>query len=178
MAILTVAEVRDNVETSLIDDALSRLIDNADQEIIDRLGALASQTEMLFGDGLTLLPLARKASAITSATERIDETDYALATNDYELLGDGYHVQRKQGTNASLYWRGRVTIVYVPIGGASGELASRKKLLVDLVRLDAAYEAVRSSSIGDVQKTFLDHAAERDGLFRQLMSRNRRMGLA
>lgn len=171
MALLTVTEVRDHVEADINDTALGRLVDNADQEIIDRLGALATQTWVDQG-GRLILHLPRKATSITSAVERLLETDYTLAASDYELLGDGYQVQRKQGSGYPYQnWRGRVTIVFVP----SDETVARKKLLVDLVKLDVQYDALRGSSLGDVSRTNLDHAAERNALFQQLMTRNRRM---
>lgn len=177
--ILTVDEIRDHIETGLVDDALVRLIENADQEIIDRLGALASHTDVLSGEGLPVLLLSRKASAITSVTEKIFDTDYALGASDYTLLADGYTLRRLQGTTYPFpTWRGVQTVVYVPIGGASGELAARKKLLVDLVMLDVAYDATASNALGDVSRTALDHAMERNALFAGMKSRNRRMPLA
>lgn len=175
MALLTADEVRDHVETSIVTDALQLIIDNADQEIIDRLGALATQTQVLDGEGSELLNLSRKASSITSAVERILETNYTLAASDFLLLNDGYRVQRLQGTNfPAIKWNGLVTIIYVP----SDETVARKKLLVDLVRLDCAYAAVKSSQIGDVTVDHLDHAAERAALFARVQTRNRRMNLA
>lgn len=177
--ILTVDEVREHVESSLVDDALERLIENADQEIIDRLGALASHTEVLQGEGLQVLPLARKASAITSVTEKILDTNYTLGSDDFELLSDGYSLRRKQGTTEpALSWRGIQTVVYVPIDGTSGELAARKKLLVDLVKLDCEYDAKQADSIGDVSRTSLDHGKERDSLFSRMLNRNRRLPFA
>lgn len=179
MAILTTDEVREHVETDLVNDALDRLINNADQEIIDRLGVLASHTEVIEGDGLQSLILARRASSITSATERIDDTNNAVAADDYELMGDGYTLRRKQGTLfPAAEWRGIITVVYVPYGGATGELAARKKLLVDLVRLDVAYSATQSVTIGGVNQTSLDHGQERNALFASMLSRNRRMPFA
>lgn len=177
--ILTVAEVREHVETDLVDDVLTRLLENADQEIIDRLGALASHTEVMPGEGLGSLLLSRKASAITSATERIVDENYVLAASDFILLSDGYTVRRARGSSyPALSWRGIVTIVSVPVGGAAGELAARKKLLVDLVKLDVEYDAKRSDSIGDTSRTSLDHGKERTSLFAQMRNRNRRLPLA
>jgi|CXWL01.1.fsa_nt_gi hypothetical protein len=179
MAILTTDEVREHVETDLVDDALDRLIDNADQEIIDRLGVLATHTDVLPGGGLPALPLTRRASAITSVVERIGETNYTLGTDDYRLDSNGFSLHRAQGaTYPALVWSGEVTIVAVPYGGAAGELAAREKLLVDLVRLDAAYDATSSNTIGDTSRTALNHGAERAALFSSMLNRNRRMPLA
>lgn len=177
--ILTVDEIRQHVETDLPDEAMTRLVEAADQEIIDRLGALASETKTIDGEGLKLLPLPRRASSITSVVERVDETDYTLAANDSELQADGFRLRRAQGSNyPALEWRGQVTVTYVPYGGATGELAMRKKLLADLVRLDCAYQAEASSSVGDASRTALDHAAERNKIFSLALTRNRRMPLA
>ena len=175
MAILTLAQVREHIETDLGDDPLTRLIDDADQEIIDRLGVLASQSETLDG-GDALLHLRRKALSITSAVERILETDYTLASNDFELLPDGFRVQRKQGTNYPYtIWRGLTTIVYVP----ADETASRKRLLVDLVKLAVAFQGVAGSGIGDARIQHVsDYQGERNRLFDSLRGRNRRMPLA
>ncbi len=179
MAILTVDEVREFVETDLDDGPMTILVDNADQEIIDRLGALATHTDVLPGQGLKSLPLTRKAASITSATERILDTDYTLASNDFNLMADGYTLERKQGTSyPDTTWNGIVTVVYVPYGGVAGELAARKKLLCDLVKLDAAYDATGSNSIGDVSRVALNHGAERNALFSSILNRNRRMPLA
>lgn len=173
MAILTTAEVRQHVETDLVDGALERLIDDADQEIIDRLGALSSETEVLDGGG-ALLHLSRKASAISSAVERIDETDYTLAASDYGLLGDGRRVERRQGSGypASL-WRGRVTVAYTP----ADETATRKRLLADLVKLAAVYQATSGLSVGGTRVDHVDYLKERERLILG-GRRNRRMHLA
>lgn len=173
--LLSVTEVRQHVETDLGDDALTRLVEDADLEIIDRLGALTSQVEVLDGEGLQVLPLARKASSITTVVERIEETDYALAANDYELLSDKFQLLRKQGTNyPSVSWRGRVTVTYVPYD----ETASRKRLLADLVRLAVEYTANKSVSIGDASKASVVYQDEREALFRALLLRNRRLPIA
>jgi len=172
--LLSLSAIREHVETDLGDDALTRLIEDADQEIIDRLGALAEATEVKRGGG-EMLHLDRKAQSISSAVERIGETDYPLAANDYELLDDGYRVQRKQGDDQpASSWRGRVTVVFVP----ADETAGRKRLLADLVRLAVRYSAVGAERLGDVSVDHVDYQAEREKLFRAFTGRNRRLPLA
>jgi hypothetical protein len=169
MSLLTVDEIRQHVETDLGDTALGRLIDDADGEIIDRLGALASQVEVIPG-GEKYIVIARKAISITAIVERIRETDYALGADDYTLLSDKRRVQRLQGSTVpSIWWQGLVTITYVPVD----ETIPRKRLLVDLVRLSASYTALSSVGVGDVRMTNLDYQAERDKLFETLLGRNR-----
>ena len=112
--LLTTSEIRDHVETDLVDGALDRITDAADAEIIRRLGPLATHTQVVSGNGGRYLFLTRKSSAIVSADERVfssddivdgSPTDYSLETDDYSLLSDGYRVERlSSGTNASEYW--------------------------------------------------------------------------
>lgn len=175
MALLTVAEIREHIETDLTTDALTRLLDDADAEIIDRLGALATETEVFEAEGLLRLVLRRKAQSITSAKETILETDYTLASNDYSLLSDGYTLERRQGTNEPhIRWRGIATIVYVP----KDETARRKRLLVDLVKLIVQYDARASKSLGDYSVQNRDYAKEREALFLAFYNTNRRLNIA
>lgn len=170
MALLTADEVRDHVESDLVDDALQRIIDAADAEIIRRLGALASQTEVIPGDGLFIY-LARKASSVTSITERyavsgFSLSDLALAASDYDLLDDGYRIERlTTGTNAASRWNGQATVVYVP----QDRTAERKMLLVQLVKSDLKHEGHLVATAGDVKVQQLgSYAEERASLFRAL----------
>lgn len=180
MALLTVAELRELVESDLSDTGLGILLDAADYEIIARLGVLASQTDVLPGGG-NLLHLGRRAASVTSAVERamvdgVGLQDTTLVAGDYELLANGYQVQRKTtGTNSSWAWQGQVTIVTVPYD-QTGETARRKALLVDLVKLANRYEGVGEQSVGDVRvRHMADQQAERDRLFSALATTGRRL---
>jgi len=176
MALLTVSQVREHVESCLDGDALQRIIDNADAEIIRRLGPLSTQTEVLPGVGI-FLHLQRRATAITSADERVqpeigDATDFDLSANDYSLLSDGYRVERLvTGDNAASAWRGKVTIVYTPVD----EQAQREMLLVNLVKLEERYSGVSSEGVGDVRETQNDYTKERNALFSGLRTQGRRL---
>ena len=171
-AILTVDEVREHVETALVDDALQRLINSSDAEIIRKLGALAAQSEVLHG-GDYIIHLARAASAITSAVEHIGTQDTSLLADDYNLLADGFRVERLvDGTNPSSAWRGRVTIVYVP----ADSTAERKLLLVNLVKLELNYTGHLAVSAGDVRiQSLATYADEKASLFRSLSTAGQRL---
>ena len=180
MALLTVAELRELVESDLSDTGLGILLDAADYEIIARLGALASQVDVLPG-GDHLLHLPRRAASISSVVERylvegVGLQDTTLVASDFELLSDGYRVERKTtGTNSNWVWRGRVTITTVPYD-QTGETARRKALLVDLVKLANRYEGVGEQSVGDVRvRHMADQQAERDRLFSALATTGRRL---
>ena len=175
--LLVADEIREHVETDLGDDALNRIIDAQEAEIIDRLGPLLSQTytfnaelynqpvdgveNISSGDRLMFLP--RRATSITSIVERYGETDYALASDDYHLANNGVTVERLSlGTNGSSQWRGQVTVVFVP----ADETARRTQLLIDLVKLAVEFEGVKSQKAGSVQKAYHDdYQAQRMALF-------------
>ncbi len=160
--LLDVDEVREHVESDLTDTALTRLIEDADAEIIARLGAVATATEVRSGDGLTRLPLNRVATAVTSVVMRVGQTDYALGTDDYVLVYNGRMIERRQGsTYPDLIWHGTMTVVYVP----RDETTRRTRLLIDLVKLAVNYDGMKSADIGDARTSPLDYKTERDNLF-------------
>jgi hypothetical protein len=175
-ALLTVDEVREHVETDLSDPALQRIIDAGDAEIVDRLGPLDSQIEVLPGGG-EYLHLARQASAVTTGveqlmTEGLGLQDVDLQADDFELDADGYRVRRAfDGTNPSYTWRGKVTITYVP----KDTEARRKLLLAKLVQLDVNYQGLEADSVGDARTQYMkDHSAQRNSLFAQMGAGGRR----
>lgn len=172
MAIVTVLELRDHVQTDLTDGAVQRLLDDADSEIIRRLGTAASQVDLLPG-GQKIIYAMRKASSITSIVEREAETDTTLAAGDYTLLGDGYRIERLvTGPNPFDVWRGLVTVTYATVS----DLASRVRLEIDLVKLAVRYEALGESEVGDINLVHLpDYQAEREKLFRAFNTAGRLM---
>jgi len=166
MALLTVAQLRQHVESDLSDDALQRLLDAAEAEIDAKLGAVGSQVQTLRGE--RVLHLARKASTITTVVE----ADVDLDAEDYELLGGGYRLRRlTTGPNPSSRWQGCVTVTYAPVDTT----AQRKILQARLVQLDMKDPGVSSWQSGDVRFTNQDPAAVRIALFRDLALTGRRL---
>lgn len=176
-ALLDVDEVREHIETGLLDGALQRLIDAADAEIIRKLGALASQTEVLPG-GRQYLSLARKASAIISASERysvagIGYQTISLTADDYRLLADGLRIERLySGPTPSSVWMGEVDVTYTP---ADAGLSEREMLLINLIKLDIEFSAVSSEKVGDESTQYGDFEAKRAQLFRKMSGGGRRI---
>jgi len=168
MALLTVAQIREHVETDLPDDALQRIIDSEDAEIIRRFGAAATQTETLRG-GESYVFLSRLVSTITSISEEVSGTTTTLATDDYDLWWNQALERDDSGTNARSTWGDRVTVVYVP----QTTTAQRKLLLSQLCQLAARYNGVQSESVGggDYSATSADYQRERERLFRKLEPR-------
>lgn len=168
MALLTVTQVRTHIETDVPDDALGRIVDGADAEIIRRLGPLASQVDVLQGGRLDL-HLSRKAASITSAVERyaafgISTADYLLVASDYSLRSDGRRLERlATGTNPSSAWNGIVTVTYVPAD--TGNQAERILLLTNLVKLELAFCGKAQESVGDVSAQALEYDKAKAALF-------------
>ncbi len=164
MTLLTLTELREHIETDLVDDALQRLLDAEDEEILRRCGAPLSQTQSFAVTTQTQLFLTRPASVLLTVTE----TDTAgvtttLAATDYELWW-GQAVERVTGT-----WGPRVTVVYTP----RDTTAQRIGVLIQLVQLALRYSGVQSESIGggDYSATYLDYQRERERLLGRLAPR-------
>lgn len=168
MTLLTLAQVREHVETDLVDDALQRLIDAEDEELLKRFGAPTSQTEILRGGG-THLYLTRLVSTITSIAERVEDTTTTLATDDYDLWWNQALERKDDGTNARDIWGERVTVVYVP----QDQTSQRIMTLIQLVQLAVRYTGVQSESVGsgDYAVGNLDYQHERERLLRKLEPR-------
>ena len=162
-ALLTLAQIREHVETDLSNDALQRLIDSEDAEIVQRYGALSTQTETLRG-GSERLFLSRLVSSITSISEEVGETTTTLAADDYELW---WHQELDRHGRST--WGERVTIVYVP----QTMTAQRTAVLTQLVQLAVRYNGVEQESVGsgDYSATSADYQRERERLLRKLAPR-------
>ena len=82
MALLTLSQVRENIETGLGDDALQRIMDAVEEDIDQRHGAVASQVDDLEA-GLEKLWTTRPILTITTVTETVGTTDTDLSANDF-----------------------------------------------------------------------------------------------
>lgn len=168
--LLTVAQLREHLTTSLEDSALQRLLDDAKDQIIDWAGDDATATEIL-STGSSKLVLSRAAQSITSIVERRGVTDTTLAADDYQLYPGGYVIERLSGgTNSSPVWRGRVTVIHVPVS----DVARRRMAQLDLVKLAIASEpALASRTIGAYSESFrgdADPATQRAAILSRLLS--------
>jgi hypothetical protein len=154
---VTVEDVRQHIETDLVDDALQRLLDAADED----LGSETSVVEYSTGLGRLLIFLRRPASAISSVVEHAVDGDITLvvpgtSTADMRLFEDRLLERLATGTHPASYWGEKVTITYVP-----NDLRRRDRALLDLVRLSAERRSVVSERIGDYSMQGLDAEAER-----------------
>lgn len=155
MAILTIAQLREHIETSLGDDALQRLLNAAEEAIVARAGAPGARA-ILTGGGYRFISLPRPASAISSITETRYDTTTTLAVDDYDLLPDGYLIERlTTGTNPRSTWYGTVEVTFTPVA----DTATREMVQVDLCKLDiAANPHMRSLTIGSWTEQYANDA--------------------
>lgn len=151
MTILSVSELREHITSALVDDALERLLDAAEAEIVRVAGEPGSTTELLTGGGRYIV-LSRPASAFTSVTESRYSTSTVLATDDYLVHPGGYLLERQTGgTNSRHTWNGQVAVVYTP----EDDEAIRIGVQIDLIKLALAYSAgLTSETVGSWTRQF------------------------
>lgn len=176
MGLLTPAEFREHVTTSLADSALQILLDAAETAIVGRVGEIGVLQDRRRGGG-TLLSLSRAAATIGSVIERYGDplglTDVPLATDDWTLLPDGYTLRREwTGTHRNDRWADAVIVNYT----ALDDTAERQRVAIALVKLDISHQpGLQAQQIGDWSETYArqaatDYKAERESLLDSLAS--------
>jgi len=146
--ILTVTQLRQHVTSGLNDDALQRLLEDAERDITARFGAAGEVTEYLDG-GWRELVLRRRAGTITTVTEA-SEGDDALILEDDDYRVHGYLLRRLDtGTNPRSTWQGEVKVVHTP----PDTEVDRVRLQVALVKLDLAYSGFVAEATQDESRS-------------------------
>lgn len=166
MALLTVAELRQHLETDLSDQALQRLLDDADAEVVRRYGphppGPAVETHV---GGNKYVFLRQRAAAIQSVTETVRNVTTVLSSDDYRVLGGGRYLERlTSGPNPRVYWGDFVTVTFEPYD----DRPQRRRVIIDLVRLALEYNALESVDVGDYSASSLDYQRERRRLLAEL----------
>lgn len=173
MSLLTVEQMREHVETDLSDTEVQRLIDAAEEEIIDKYGPHATQTDELDECRLSnVLFLTRPASEITTVTEEIHTNgsieQTPLDPDDYDLTADGWRIRRlTTGTNPRGTWGDVVIVQYTP----KDETSKREGVLIDLVKLAAQFSGLDSEKTGDYQSSQKDYQKSRNQVLGRLSRR-------
>jgi hypothetical protein len=167
MSLLSIAECRDKVQTSLSDAKLQVVIDNEEAEIVRRYGAnydgTTTVTEVVSGGGCDIF-LKRPVLSITSITEAtsLGATATTLASTAYYLWASQGRITRLAEGTA---WSRQVTVVYVP----ADDSAKRKQVTVELVRLALEQTAMQAESVaGEYSYTAPDWEAKRVRLYKRL----------
>ena len=158
MSLLSVAELRAQVNTSLTDAQLQAVINREEAELIRHYGAHyvdaeTTVTETLSG-GLRNLYLRRPLTSVSSITEYLtsDTTDGTelTAVTDYRVWAAQGRIERMpsyalQGiTSGAAKWGAIVDVVYIP----ADDNDLRKAAIVDLCRLALERTAMKQESVG------------------------------
>jgi len=165
----TVAEVAEHIEHDKGSDAIERLIDSAEEEVLTRYGPHNAQVDFLRGGDMFLYTL-RPVSLVTSIIETVGETTTSLAANDWTSRSGGWILERDQnGTNSRRTWADFVEVTYTP----ESDDDRRKMVIVELVRVSMMYNAAKSKRTGDVSFTFVEYQDERESILSTLDTRQR-----
>jgi len=172
MSVVTIAMLREHLETDLIDESVQRLIDDAESEIDEQHGELLTQTDEFHGEvTANAVFLTRIATVITTVTEEIksggEYTATVLAPDDYELKFRGRQLRRLvTGTNPRSRWGDTVTVVYTP----QDDTNRRIRMAIDLVKLAVAFNGLDSEKIGDYAAQQTKYDVRRQEILNRLTS--------
>lgn len=173
MAILTVAQLRTHIAYPTgtdADAALQRLLNAAEEAILEAIGAAGALTELHTGGYLHLI-LSRPITTMTTVIEDVDGESLTLASDDYRFTVGGFVLERlSTGTNPRSTWLGRVSTLYTPVADTS----TRELVQIELCRIFINHHpGLTSQTIGDWSETFAsnsvwNYAMERDAILAQL----------
>jgi len=166
--LMTTTEMLTHVETDLATASLQRIMDAEEESMVKIHGAHASSdssaasvSEKFTPLGASFINLAREVASVTSVVEtvstRYGTTDTTLSANDYELWNGKQLRRLATGDNARTHWKDIVTVTYAPYD----DRASRRRVLIDLVKLALSYNAVTSETIGEISASYPDYEKER-----------------
>lgn len=174
--------VKQRTETDLTDDEIQLIIDEANNEVIQRYGPHPDPanpiTVTLEGDRERLvLARAIDTSEPIVITEFYDwfaiggETTYVLVPTDYRII-EPYNttIMRWWGGNStypSRRWAHRVDIEYTPVNDGD----QREEVIIKIVILTIQYDAFKQQTIGDFSGQTNDYNDERNKLLNTLSPR-------
>ena len=163
MPLLTIAKVRENIESGLGDDALQRIMNAAEDDIDQRHGAIESEVDDLVG-GLESIWTTRPILSITSIIETVGNTNTTLSTDDWTKRHDTQLDRDDDGTNPRKRWGARVKITYAPVDTTNRRIMAWLKL----IQLESVYSGYGSSKEGDFNSAALDYEEEREKILGSL----------
>lgn len=149
---MTLAQLREHVETDLTDEALQRILSAAEADVLRAAGPESGAVDEFEAE----LPgrfvcLRQPADSITSVTEYRGTASLVLTSSDYELRADGRRLYR-----VGAYWAPRVVVAYAPVIDMEG----RELAAVDLVRLALQDTGTASERVGDYSSQAADYRKE------------------
>lgn len=173
--LLTVAAMREHVETDMIDAAVQRVMNGEESEIDSRFGLVAAQVDTLEGLGTEIFP-SRPVLSISEIVETLfdtfgNETATTLNADDYTIINEGRVVKRlTTGTNPRQVWGHRLKVTSVPLD----ETDRRISVLIDLVKLALANTGLKNEWSGDYRTEQKEsYQGEREKILARLSNRRR-----
>lgn len=169
--LLTVSDAREHLETDVTDAVLQRLVDDADSAIARRHGPHSPGADDVIVEDVTggdeRLFLRRPAATVSSIVEHLSETtNRTLDPSDYRSEFEGRALLRlPNGTNPAARWGYRNVVTYAP---TSSDNATRRRVIIDLVRLALQHNALAGETAGDYSSRSVDYQAEREKLIREV----------
>ncbi len=166
--LVTADQVREHLGTNSTDiDELTRLIEDADAEVVRRCGPHkidGSLTDVLRGGSVRLFP-SQAVEGITSVTETAWDTVTVLSPDDYRTWYGGRMLERlSNGSHPRADWGERVELTYTPVDTDH----QRRMAIIRLVQLGLAYSGLQSESVGPYSAQNLDYGKEREAILKQL----------
>ncbi len=164
MPLVTAADAKKQINTSMGDEDLQAIIDRIESQITARIGEPWSEDNMppeiektLRGDGMSLF-LSTGIYEVVS----IVEDDVELTTDDYRVWGNGGVIERLP-INSN--WGTVCTVTYKPMD----DRFKRIPVIIDLLRLTLNRSAMKSENFaGEYSYTAPDNW---DAEFRKAMKR-------
>jgi hypothetical protein len=177
--------VKERVSTDLTDPELQRIIDAANQEIIDRYGPHPDSTQPITVTQRGLVRMLDVTRPIDTGqtiviTEFVGsgwtvEESTVMASNDYRVWYRGRTLERlATGTTPRVRWGHRVVLTYTPQNDGD----QRQEVIIQLTSLAISQRgggagSIRSLQVGDVKTEWADSAyqKQREALLSSLAPR-------
>ena len=174
MSLLTAADIRQHVETGLDDAGLQTVIDRLDAELTQRAGPHHGPIVETLAGGWPSVFLRRPIERVTQVREgsRIEPGTRALRQDtDYRVWPQEGRIERLTpgsdfggaplGADRGPRFAAVVEVRYDPVD----DEAQRRRVLLELVRLDLAQSGRASESVGeDYRYDSLDYESHREAL--------------
>ena len=161
--LITAGQLRGHIETDLSGDALERLIDSADAEIVRAYGPHDGEQSVLVAGRGYRIWLPRPADSISEIVEWAGGETLAdadtVSADKYALEHGGRTIFR---TDAPFMTN--VQITYTPIA----DNPRRTMALIDLVKLEIQYRGLNTERVGSYSVTYMDHDKERQRILTRL----------
>jgi len=165
--------VKERIETDLSDDELTLMLNEANQDVINRYGPHADPdapiTVTVDASRRRALDIVRPIDTAYPVviTESVHDELELLADGDYRVLNGGRTLQRIGGAFGNGQWGDLVDVAYVPVADGN----QRQEVIIGLVQLEAERRGVKSHKAGDLSVEAVDYVGERERLLQSLAPR-------